>query len=91
LSQYGSAYKAAAPSGWYPLTPPSVQFSQNDPSTGQPFTVTTSPVTAVGQIQYKAGAVCSNPANVAGPTGSHHLALYALLEGNTTPTCQQVQ
>lgn len=91
LALYAAAYNAKAKNGFYPVTPPKVNVAATDPTTGQAYVVGKSTPTALGQIQYLPGGSCTGPAHTPGATGTRYLAIYALLEGSSTPYCLDVK
>jgi hypothetical protein len=80
LSIYASAYKAAAVKGVYPLSAPVLTNTVSDPSTKAPYAVSNAAPTAIGQIQYQPGGVCTGRNHTPGKAGSRYLALSTLLE-----------
>ena len=91
LALFVSAYKTLGQNGYYPTNPPVVTVGANDPSTGQPYAVGTTGPTALGQIQYKAGATCEGKTVTPGAKSTHYVALYTMLETSSTPYCLDVK
>jgi hypothetical protein len=91
LAAYAAAYKATANNGYYDVTPPSVSVSATDPTTGAAYVISKNAVTAVGQIRYWPGGVCSGTPRTPGTSGTKYLALQTLLDGQSTPYCLEVK
>jgi len=91
VAAYKAAYLATAVNGFFDTVPPAVAVSAVEPSTGKAYVVSKIVPTAIGQIRYWPGGVCSGPAKTPGTTGTKYLALQILLEGSTTPYCVEVK
>jgi hypothetical protein len=91
LAAYAAGYKATAKNGFYPTAPPAVTVPANDPTTGQPYVVTKTVPTTIGQIHYWPGGSCTGPGVTPGLGGSRYLALQIVLEGSATPYCIDVK
>jgi hypothetical protein len=90
VAQYAAAYRATAQGGFLPTTPAAISFSASDPTTGQPYVVTSGAPGTLGQIQYLAGGVCNGTPVTPGKTATRHVALYIMLESVATPYCLDV-
>jgi hypothetical protein len=91
LAAYLNGYKAVSDNGYFPDTPPHLTVQIEDPTTGQPYVVSTSPLSGVGQIQYIPGGSCSGPGVTPGKTGTRYLALKLLPSPTSAPYCLDVQ
>jgi hypothetical protein len=91
LAAYLNGYKAISDNGYFPDTPPNLSVQIEDPTTGQPYIVSTSPLTGVGQIQYIPGGSCSGPGVTPGKTGTRYLALKLLPSPTSAPYCLDVR